>query len=40
MIGKNKLGSIMTACIEWDKAKDKAGYGVSWLNDNKIWKHV
>ena len=39
MIGKNNLGSIMTACIEWDKAKDKAGYGVSWLNGKWIRAH-
>lgn len=29
----------MTACIEWDKAKDKAGYGVSWLNGKWIRAH-
>ena len=39
MIGKNNLGNIMTACIEWDKAKDKAGYGVSWLNGKWIRAH-
>ena len=39
MIGKNNLWSIMTACIEWDKAKDKAGYGVSWLNGKWIRAH-
>lgn len=29
----------MTACIEWNKAKDKAGYGVSWLNGKWIRAH-
>lgn len=27
------------SCIEWNKAKDKAGYGVSWLNGKWIRAH-
>lgn len=27
-------------CILWNKAKDKAGYGVSWLNGKYIRAHV
>lgn len=29
----------MTNCIEWQKAKDKAGYGVSWLKGKWIRAH-
>lgn len=29
----------MEDCIEWQKSKDKAGYGVSWLNGKWIRAH-
>lgn len=30
---------VQSDCIEWDKAKDSAGYGVSWLNGKYIRAH-
>ena len=30
----------MSDCIVWTKAKDKAGYGVSWFNGKWIRAHV